>query len=198
MVIGVSMGVGIIGYFTPSENLMIVEKMRVVMNKMNRNESAHKTPIKGKRQFMTADFGTVRDFKETAALDSRVKRFSVETDHSTGRKMWLCMAFFGILMFGCAAAPKAEPVSPYAACYAQAKEDTKSALATSMVVTADTTDKILSAMIAAEEYLQKKVQEFKVDHPELVERGEEELAVLRRKISEYKEKLSNKLSLSTH
>lgn len=168
----------------------------------NRNTEAHKTPLRSARkvgEFMTADFSVVNEFRESVAADSRKCRASITKDHSTGRAMWICALFMGcFLSIGCAAKPVAPPASPYEACYQQAKVDATSALATSVVVTADATDKVLSALIAAEEYLQGKVEEFRKDHPKLVAKGEEKLAAIRQQISEYKERLSKKLSLSTH
>ena len=49
-------------------------------------------------------------------------------------------------------------------------------------------------MKESEQYLQEKVEGWKLSHPEWVEKGEKQLKELRARISEYKKNLSDKVS----
>ena len=106
--------------------------------------------------------------------------------------------------FGCAASQKpvvaAPPANPCAPCWEQTKATTveyagkaKTALTTGAIISIEVADTTLEYLQKAEKYLQEKIEQFKANHPEMVEAAEEQLRDLRGKIEQYKVELSQKL-----
>jgi len=74
-------------------------------------------------------------------------------------------------------------------CYDKAKEVS----ATGALIIIQATDEFLSFLQKTEKYLQDKLQEFQVTHPELVNETKDTLNKLQDRIKEYKESLIKRM-----
>jgi len=74
-------------------------------------------------------------------------------------------------------------------CYNQMKEGGKDNAAMIGIAVADKTDKFLDFLQKSKQYLQEKIAEWKVNNPEMVSRGEKQLAEIRNRIQQYKENM---------
>ena len=100
------------------------------------------------------------------------------------------------LSMGCASrqAAPAMPTSPCDQCYAQVKEAAKDKAALFTVEAATWADKALHVLKESEEYLSKKINEWKATHPEWVAKAQEQLDSIRAKIDEYETRAKEKFS----
>ena len=106
----------------------------------------------------------------------------------------LIIASFVILSFaGCT--PKTiskVPENPCMQCYVEEKQTVKDTAVTATVVIIDGTDSFLAFLERSEKYLQEKINDWKVSHPELVNDANQQLESIHRKIVDYKKTLSEK------
>jgi hypothetical protein len=109
------------------------------------------------------------------------------------KKLLMICISMAIVTSGCASKQTCAKVPETACmqCAIQMRESGQEAVTFGTMAAINATGSFFTFLQSSEKFLQNKIEEWKVTHPELVVDGEKQLSSLRAKMSEYKERAKN-------